>query len=117
MGANIGEHPPTGLGAVPPDHQIPLQQSEPTGFLGVEVLQVADRPPLFSPGGVHDDQRQKRHDRESTQELPDPSAILAMVSVRSRSGLREFIATSIVFVGCVGFNQIETNISNNTKQG
>ena len=40
-----------------------------------------------------------------------------MVSVRSRSGLREFIATSIVFVGCVGFNQIETNISNNTKQG
>ena len=40
-----------------------------------------------------------------------------MISIRSRSGLREFIATSIVFVGCVGFNQIETNVSTYTKQG
>ena len=53
VGADIGEHPPAVVGGIPPDHQIPLQQREPTRRFGVEVLQIADGPPLFGPGRVH----------------------------------------------------------------
>ena len=55
VGADVGEDAPARLGAIPPDHQIPLQQREPARLFGVEVLHVADGPPLFCPGGVQRD--------------------------------------------------------------
>ena len=53
MGAHVREDPPARCGAIPPDHQIPFQEGEPARLFGVEVLHIADRPPLFGPGGVH----------------------------------------------------------------
>ena len=116
MGADIGEHPPAVVGGIPPDHQIPLQQGEPTRLCGVEVLQVADGPPLFGPGGMHDDRRRKRHDRELIKGSAGLSSSMATASVSPGPCFRELITAPIVAVGSTGFNQIEPDLGNPTNQ-
>ena len=64
MGADVGKDAPAVLHAVPPDDQIALQQGEAIGPLRIQIRQVADRPPLLCPGGMHRLAEQWGHDRQ-----------------------------------------------------
>jgi len=65
---------------------------------------------------VHDDRRQKRHDRESAQGSAGLSSSMAMASVSPGPCFRELITAPIVAVGSMGFNQIEPDFGNPTNQ-